>query len=132
MRVHYFSAPCGSGKTYTIVHQAIRKANEGGRVLILQPTKELIERTVQRELLTQKYHPSYTIFHGDKVSGSVASQLAAHLKQSRDQGQIVFATHQVLHLHPAIAHPAMPGMFSLTKKSKSIGTTRLTCLIHTI
>jgi len=96
MPIYYGSAPCGSGKTYQIVKRACEWAKLGRRVIILQPTKELIEKTVQEELLRRPDAPPYKVFHGGTVPGSVAHNLTEYLKQAGDEGQIVFATHQVL------------------------------------
>jgi hypothetical protein len=51
MKINFCSAPCGSGKTYQIIKRACEWAKTGRRIIILQPTKELIEKTVQEELL---------------------------------------------------------------------------------
>ena len=96
MKINFCSAPPGSGKTYQIIKRACEWAKLGRRVIILQPTKELIEKTVQGELLRRPDAPTYKIFHGDTVSGSVAHNLTEYLKWTDDEGQIVFATHQVL------------------------------------
>ena len=72
MKINFCSAPCGSGKTYQIINRACEWAKLGRRVIDLQPTKELIERTVQEELLRRPDAPTYKVFHGDTVPGSVA------------------------------------------------------------
>src|ERR1700675_2477134 len=97
MRIYFCSAPCGSGKTYSLIQRACDWAETGRRILVLQPTKELIDKTVGRELLTRPNPPRHKVFHGGVVSGSVAAALTDHLKQhADDEGQIAFATHQVL------------------------------------
>ena len=96
MRVYFCSAPCGSGKTHSLVQRAGDWANKGRRIIILQPTKALIDKTVRNELSILPALPRYKVFHGDTVSGSVAAALTDYLKQTDDEGQIVFATHQVL------------------------------------
>src|ERR1700732_1662444 len=96
MKIYFCSAPCGSGKTYQIVKRACEWAKLGRRVIILQPTKELIDKTVQEEPLQRPDAPRYEVFHGGTVSGSVARALTEYLKQTDDEGQIIFATHQVL------------------------------------
>ena len=96
MKINFCSAPCGSGKTHQIIKRACEWAKLGRRVVVLQPTKELIEKTVQGELLRRPDAPTYKVFHGDTVSGSVARELTEYLKWTDDEGQIVFATHQVL------------------------------------
>jgi hypothetical protein len=96
MKIGFCSAPSGSGKTYQIIKRACEWAKLGRRVIILQPTKELIGKTVQEELLWRSDAPTYKVFHGDTVCGSVAHNLTEDLKQTDDEGQIVFATQQVL------------------------------------
>jgi hypothetical protein len=96
MKINFCSAPCGSGKTHQIVNRACEWAKTGRRSIILQPTTKLIDKTVQEELLPRRNPPRYEVFHGGTVSGSVAQALTDYLKQTDDEGQIIFATHQVL------------------------------------
>ena len=93
--IKYASSPCGSGKTHEIVNRAYQLANDHHHVLVLQPTKELIEKTVAAELLSKKHVPAYRIFHGETVGGSVAGELTRYFNNPQDAAQIVFATHQV-------------------------------------
>ena len=74
----------------------IGQRGEDGYIIVLQPTKALIDKTVRNELSILPAVPRYKVFHGDTVSGSVAAALTDYLKQTDDEGQIVFATHQVL------------------------------------
>jgi hypothetical protein len=92
------SAGSGSGKTYQIVKRARRMAAAGERVIILQPTKELNDKTVEQELLSQSNPPLYAVFHGGTVGEgvSVAHEITEYLKIAPNYGQIVFATQQVL------------------------------------
>ena len=53
MKMNFCSAPCGSGKTHQIVNRACKWAKTGRRVVILQPTKELIDKTVEDEIPRQ-------------------------------------------------------------------------------
>jgi hypothetical protein len=96
MLFYFISVVCGSGKTYSFIQQAYEWAKNGRRIIVLQPTKELIDETVERELLTKANPPRHKVFHGDVVSGSVSAALTDYFKQTDDEGQIVFATHQVL------------------------------------
>jgi hypothetical protein len=99
-RYRYCSAPCASGKTHNIIDRACAMIRSGARVVIAQPTKELIEKTVRDELTNRPGHPDYKIFHGDRVppGSSVARELVACLKC--DPAPLVFITHQVLHTIP--------------------------------
>ena len=69
-------------------------------MIIAQPTKDLIEKTVREELTTLPNCPDYKVFHGDRVpaGSSVAKELVTYLKC--DPAPLVFITHQVLHCMP--------------------------------
>src|ERR1700676_1474445 len=76
-------------------------AKNGMVVIIMQPTKELIKKTIQDELLTRPDPPPYHVFHGESVAnGPVAKALAEYLKSPQDGGHIIFTTHQVLQFVP--------------------------------
>jgi hypothetical protein len=96
VKINYCSAPCGSGKTYQLVKSACRLANSGETVLFLQPTKELIDRTIDQELLRCPKSPPHEKIYGVSKATSVARRLTEYLKHPMDGGHIVFATHQVL------------------------------------
>jgi Type III restriction enzyme, res subunit len=101
LKVHYCSAPCGSGKTYQIIERACELAGKGHFVVVLQPTKELIDRTIERELLGRPVPPRQSAFYSTTgISTSVGGQLTEFFKNPSDQGHIVFATHQVLPFIP--------------------------------
>ena len=105
MEITFSSAPSGAGKTSQIIRRACQLAHEHKRVLILQPTKELIAKTVAEELNRQPGVPQYHVFHQDTVGGSsVASEITRFFNAAEDAGQIVFATHQVFPYIPHIAN----------------------------
>ncbi len=105
MIIKYVSAPSGGGKTHKIIARACKLAQEHERVMILQPTKELINKTVGEELLARTNPPRYRMFHQDTVVGkSVAGELTKFFNEPDDFVQIVFATHQVLPYIPFIAN----------------------------
>ena len=96
MRIRYCSSPCGSGKTHQIINIACERANRGKKSLVLQPTRELIEKTVS-QIRARAKPPEVFVFHRDKVGdGQVAKALAEHVKDCPVLGQIVFATHAIL------------------------------------
>jgi hypothetical protein len=79
-------------------------AQERRRVLILQPTIELIERTIERELRTRPNAPTHYVFHGGTVHNrSVAAELSDFSRGADIDGSLVFATHQVLPHIPFLA-----------------------------
>jgi len=68
------------------------------KVLVVQPTRELIDRTVNEELLARPDPLDYRVIHGGTIPAdtSVALELANHFKSCDDGGQIVFVTQSVL------------------------------------
>lgn len=98
--IRFSSSPCGAGKTRKIIRRACELARAGERVLVLQPTKELIEKTVRKELLSEARPPRHHVYHGDNVEGAVASAITNHFNETDAEGQIVFATHAVLSYVP--------------------------------
>jgi hypothetical protein len=96
VKIQYCSAPCGSGKTYQLIKAACRIANRGEIVLFVQPTKELIDKTIAEQLLPRSSPPPYQTFYGSSTGNSVARRITEHLENPPDGGHIVFATHQVL------------------------------------
>jgi len=99
----YFSAVCGAGKTHQFINRACEWANNGRKIIIFLPTKELIEKTIEHFLLNQPNAPPYKKFHGDVVSDSVARKLTDYLKGSDGKGQIIFTTQAVLPYLPSLS-----------------------------
>jgi len=95
VKIHFCSAPCGSGKTYQLIETAFRIANQGEIVLFLQPTKELIDKTIADQL-PRSSRPPHQTFYGSSIGNSVARRITKYLENPMDGGHIVFATHQVL------------------------------------
>jgi hypothetical protein len=98
VRIGYASAPCGSGKTYQLVKKALSMAANGQVVLFVQPTVELIDKTIREEIGDHPDEPLVRVFHRDSVgSGNkVSVSLANYLRDRENVGQIIFTTHQVL------------------------------------
>ena len=107
MRIKYCSAFCGSGKTHQIINRACELVRAHNRVLILQPTRELIDRTVREELQSRPNLPPFRVFHRGTVGGGkVAKAVADYSRGPPDHPEIVFATHQVF---PLVRHFANKG-----------------------
>lgn len=94
--IRYASAPCGGGKTHKLVERATQHVREGHNVLLLQPTKLLIEKTKVEEFGRFSDPPPIKVFHGDTVGANVAHQLAQYLANPEDRPHVVMATHQAL------------------------------------
>jgi hypothetical protein len=106
-RIHYVSAPAGSGKTHQLIAHACKLAEQGSRVMVLQPTKELINKTVEDELLPRKPAFRHSVFHQGTIGegASVTGAIVHHLNNAEpDAGQIVFATHQAFPRIPFFAN----------------------------
>lgn len=90
-RLLYTSALAGSGKTYALVRYAHSLARKGRKVLFVQPTKELIDKTVTDELgvLPPIRHRR---IHGTTEPGRVVAEIVRHFKETDDGGEIVFIT----------------------------------------
>ena len=93
MKINFCSAPPGSGKTHQIANRSRYLAEGFNKVLILQPTRDLLGNTAAKEI-----HPfPCQIFHRGTVEGSVAKALADYVTEVPDDVQeVVLATHQVL------------------------------------
>jgi hypothetical protein len=90
--IHYFNALAGAGKTRALARHTDRIARLGHKVLFVQPTKLLIDKTIADEM---PLDPSYPIraIHGDTDSAGVTEEIVAHFRQDRDGGEVLFITH---------------------------------------
>jgi hypothetical protein len=102
----YAASPSGAGKTHNIVARACELAREHSRVLILQPTRELIKRTIENEVKPLSKPPECREFTQATIpSGkSVVREIIDYLNKAEDVGQVVFATHQAFSYIPYIAN----------------------------
>src|SRR4051794_33416000 len=46
MKIRYVDAPAGAGKTYGLSAQIGQRVHNGEKIILTQPTKDLIEKTV--------------------------------------------------------------------------------------
>ena len=95
--IHYCSAPCGSGKTFQALQMAYDLARGGRRVLVVQPTTELNEKS--RVELQSKFPPDIAchVFNSETVGrGNVASTLLRYARKPPDRAEIILSTHQLL------------------------------------
>jgi hypothetical protein len=104
--ISFASSPSGSGKTRELVRRGVELARNDQRVIIAQPTKALIDRTVANELLPICGKIPYKVFNEDSVARgtSVAREIVDYLNNAEPVGQIIFITHQVLAYLPHIAN----------------------------
>jgi len=98
-KIRYASSPSGAGKTHGIIKRACELGRDVDRIMILQPTKELISRTIEDELKAQPKRPCWHVFHEDTISHneSVAAEITRFIRDGDSWGQIVSATPQSFH-----------------------------------
>jgi hypothetical protein len=91
--LYYLDALCGAGKTYAATRYAYWLARRGNKVLVVQPCKELINKTVREELSKLSPAVRHTVLHGDEVR-LVVPAIVSHFKETPPGGEILFITHQ--------------------------------------
>jgi hypothetical protein len=92
-KIYYLDALSGAGKTYAEIRYAHRQALLGRKVLIVQPTKNLISKTVANELQGLFPDDRWRAIHGDTDPGRVAKEIVRHFEETAPGGEIVFITH---------------------------------------
>jgi hypothetical protein len=88
MRIFFTDAPGGSGKTYAIAHKAIGLVQQGHNVLIIQPTKELIDQT--KEHYFGGVHCE--VITSNTISASVIGKILDYLQQPYPEPHILMIT----------------------------------------
>ncbi len=93
MSIRYLNALAGAGKTRALARHADYLARRGRKVLFVQPTKDLITKTIEDELLP--LDPEFPIrpIHGDTDPERVTGEIVAHFRSVDDGGEILFITH---------------------------------------
>ncbi|WP_159351359.1 DEAD/DEAH box helicase family protein [Roseomonas harenae] len=95
MHIQTSSAVCGAGKTFAISHRSIRQALAGHRVLIVQPTLELLEQTIttiEKHCAEQGVTVRVRAIHGEN-STSVVADIVRHMQHPEFGGEIFLITH---------------------------------------
>lgn len=89
--IHFIDSLAGSGKTYSLARHAHKLARHNQKIIFVQPSKLLIEKTVSEELKRLGAVRSRVI-DGDET-GSVIRDIVNHLKSTTPGGEILFITH---------------------------------------
>lgn len=98
MKINFVSALAGAGKTHqSICIDAARRANEGERILVAMPTKQLMEETERDVLKVAPDTPITRIVLPDgETEGSVVRTLNKKLQEPWMHGELVLCTHAAL------------------------------------
>lgn len=107
--IYYFDALAGAGKTRALARHADRLARRGLKVLIVQPTRHLIDKTLSDELLTlDPPYPCRAIHGGTVLRGaSPVGTIVAHFRDAEpSQGEVLLITHAALMRAPYLHRKA--------------------------
>lgn len=99
-RITIHDSVAGSGKTYALSKIAVQLANKGQKVLFVQPTMELIARTLEQ---LDALHPSASAIRIDTdTTDDVVNSIMRHVENPGSEGQILFITHAAFERLPYV------------------------------
>ena len=106
-KIEYFDAYAGAGKTYALARQADQLARIGEKVMIVMPSKLLIDATVGKEIMPLDPDYPVTAINGDTVEdGTVTRAIVEHTRNAVDGlGEILLVTHSGFLRCPYWHHP---------------------------
>lgn len=92
----YVDAPAGSGKTYSLTHYAVAQARQHRKIVIAQPSKELIRQT-QQDIVAIDPAVRVTAIFGGRGTKNVVGAVTEHLANARQlTGEVLLITHESL------------------------------------
>jgi len=92
----YVDAPAGSGKTYSLTRFAVEQARQHRKIVIAQPSKELITQT-RDDIAEIDPDVKVTAIFGDRGTKNVVLAITKHLTRATPQsGEVVLITHEGL------------------------------------
>lgn len=92
----YVDAPAGSGKTYSLTHFAVEQANQHRKIVIAQPSKELIRQTCE-DIAEIDPAVKVTAIFGGRGTKNVVGAITQHLTNAAPlSGEVVLITHEGL------------------------------------
>ena len=92
--IYTVNALAGSGKTYQAIEYALRKAEDGNKICIVQPTRDLIDQSYDDAKARCSASVAVTRFHGDCVADqSVKYSIVDYLRNPAPDGEIIFISH---------------------------------------
>ena len=91
--IHYIDGPSGSGKTRELQNKIISLVDIGERVVVCQPSKRLIDETVQSlRKLDDNIH--IKIIHGDVTKKAVVKSIYDYLRTPYPEAHVLFTTFE--------------------------------------
>jgi Type III restriction enzyme, res subunit len=104
MTIMFLDSLAGSGKTRALTKYADRLARLNHKVLFVQPTMHLIEKTIADELRPLDPQYPFRAIHGGTVgTNSVVGNIVDHTRSTaRDVGEMLFITHAAFFRLPYI------------------------------
>jgi hypothetical protein len=98
---YYQPGPAGSGKTYQLAHWAVERAAAGEKVMIAQPTKELMRETARTIARIDGDTPVTQMWSRSR-SDRVVSRILDHMTAAKPMaGEIMLVTHEALKRIPS-------------------------------
>lgn len=94
MKVYFVDALAGTGKTTSAIEYAIEHAQNGAKIVIVQPSKALINQTYDN-IVAKNPGVLVNRFHGESVQYSVKNHVMEYLNDTcQGTGEIMLITHQ--------------------------------------
>lgn len=92
----YVDSPAGSGKTYSLTHFAVEQARQHRKIVIAQPSKELITQT-RKDIAEIDPQVKVSAIFGHRGTKNVVGAITKHLTDATPQsGEVVLITHEGL------------------------------------
>src|SRR5215212_4098973 len=92
--INYINGICGAGKNYAIAAWADRLADRGHKVLLVQPTTQLVQETIQTTFPAMNVDMTRVVSITSKTHEKVMKSIDEHLKTTDPQrGEILVITH---------------------------------------
>lgn len=102
MKIQFFDALAGAGKTRALAHYAHKLARAGEKVLFVQPSKLLIDKTLSDEILPLEPRYRVRAIHGG-VSSDVVRSIVEHFTSAAEgAGEVLLITHEAFMRLPFI------------------------------
>jgi hypothetical protein len=99
--IHYVSAPAGSGKTFALAGHSVDLANNHQKVMIVQPTRQLIRQTAIAIRNRDKSVKLTTIISPTMGNSRVLSRVIAHMESAdHGVGEVLLISHDILEKLP--------------------------------